>query len=421
MTDTSAASYASTRDAEPYSFYEALHASGGSRWDDGLDAWLIGSYAGVKQVLLQDDVAYAMPDRIGERRAAHAQWAGGPRVITMLEGDEHDRVHRWWMQALSPTHVADWRDTLIRPIIDATIDRFIGGGHAELRSELADRVPPRVIAAVMGFPWEDDDWVDELTRLNLEVLKIFAAHAATENGGDRAAYERTLAATLDAARQLDELMLPYVEERASGEGTDVISMLWRDGPRLLDDWGTADVLANARMMYQGGAETATHAIAGAMFVLLGQPELREEVRSGEQAASRFVEEVIRLYGPVHFRSRQALSDQEVDGCPIAHGQAVIPLVAAANRDPSRYECPGEVRLDRTAPRDHFGFHFGARYCVGSALARAEVLECVDAALGRFGDMRLAEGTDEPRMAGWLLRSYGPLPVTFTPGPITEER
>jgi cytochrome P450 len=414
LTETAIDSYASTRDAEPYAFYDALHATGSVRWDEGLAAWLVGSYDGVKQVLLDDDVGYAMPDRIGERRKVHAQWAGGPRVITMLEGEEHARVHKWWMQALSPMRVEAWRASLIRPIIDRTIDRFIASGRAELRSQLADRVPPRVIAAVMGFPWEDDAWVDELTRLNLEVLKIFAAHAATENGGGREAYERTLAATLDAAGKLDELMLPYVEERRSGDGDDLISMLWRDGPRLLDGWGVRDVLANARMMYQGGAETATHAISDAMFLLLRHPELREQIRTGaEHAAACFVEEVIRLFGPVHFRSRQALSDQTVGGCPIGKGQAVIPLVAAANRDPRRYEDANEARLDRPKPRDHFGFHFGTRYCVGAALARAEVLECASAVLERLLDMEPAPDAAEPRMDGWLLRSYRPLNVIFT--------
>jgi cytochrome P450 len=409
-------SYASTRDGEPYEFYRALLADGGMRWDDGLGAWLIGSYAGVREVLLQDDVGYAMPERVGDRKAVHAQWTGGPRVITLLEGAEHDRVHRWWMQALSPTRVAGWRRSLIRPIIDEAIDRFVETGVVELRGQLADRVPARVIAAVMGFPWEDDVWVDELTRLNLEVLKIFAAHAAMEKGGNADEYQRALDETIAAAQELDELMLPHVEARRAGEDDDLISMMWRDGPRLLEGWGTTDVLANARMMFQGGAETATHAISDALFLLLRQPELKVEISNGgERALANFVEEVLRLYGPIHFRSRQALADQAIIGCPVGKGDRVIPLVAAANRDPKRYESPDEVNLDRQRPRDHFGFHFGSRYCVGAALARAEVLEVVSAALERFPDMWLAPDAPPPRMDGWLLRSYRPLHAGFTPG------
>src|SRR3954470_15418195 len=134
-TDTVTGSYRATIDADPYPFYAGLRGDG-VRWDDEMGAWLVGSYEAVKEVLLKDDESYAMPDRIGERKLEHARWTGGPRVITLLEGDEHKRMHRWWMQQFSPTRIAEWRASVIRVIVDRAIDRFAARGAVELAAEL---------------------------------------------------------------------------------------------------------------------------------------------------------------------------------------------------------------------------------------------------------------------------------------------
>lgn len=130
----------------------------------------------------------------------------------------------------------------------------------------------------------------------------------------------------------------------------------------------------------------------------------------------FVEEVLRLHPPVQFRSRVAVAPDEVAGCTVAPGTAVLPLVGAANRDPSRYEAPGEVNLSRRAPRDHFALHFGIRQCVGAAIARAEILKSVLAALARLPELSVDPDRVPPEFGGWLLRAYAPLHVRFSPGP-----
>src|SRR5438552_450686 len=101
---------------------------------------------------------------------------GGKRVIFLLEGETHSRLHRWWMRMFSPNVLARWREEVIRPIVDAQINRFAARGRAELVAELASRVPARVIAAVMGLP-TDDAWLEHLLGLVMYRLELIQRQA----------------------------------------------------------------------------------------------------------------------------------------------------------------------------------------------------------------------------------------------------
>ena len=95
------------------------------------------------------------------------------------------------------------------------------------------------------------------------------------------------------------MIMPFIDEGRAGDGNDLISMMWRDGPSLLDRWNANDVLVNVRIMF-----FATHAIANAFHVLLAHADLAAALRtSEEQKVANFVEEVLRLFGPAQFRTR----------------------------------------------------------------------------------------------------------------------
>jgi len=75
--------------------------------------------------------------------------------------------------------------------------------------------------------------------------------------------------------------------------------------------------------------------------------------------------------------RRATQDAEIGGTPIPKGSAVMPILASANRDGSRFERPDELDLDRDA-RGHLGFGLGVHFCLGSSLARLEARVALEA-------------------------------------------
>jgi cytochrome P450 len=201
-------------------------------------------------------------------------------------------------------------------------------------------------------------------------------------------------------------------------------MVWRDAAELFQtddpDELRRHVHGSALVAYHAGAGTTSSSAGNALYLIASKPDLAEHLRGGDVAGiERFVEECLRLYGPVDYRPRVATRDTELAGVEIAAGQMVVSLMNAANRDPDHYRGPADVDLERRAPRDHFAFSKGHRTCPGQALARLQLRAMIEAALERLPELRIDAGGPPPRWLGSLSRRWAPVPVRFRAGPARE--
>jgi cytochrome P450 len=406
-----------TVEREPWQFYERLLAGGG-RWDERLQAWIIPSYEGCRQVLRNEKRLFRHPAEDTPPDDPYRRFEGRMQ-LNLMTGETQTRVHNWFVAQFHPRNVDRWREPLIRPVIERILERVVHRGEAELASELVEPIPVRVIAAVMGLPWQDDELIDHYKQLLDIKLAYFNGARATHGGPAPGTPEEHAAATqrmLDMVRVMGDLLLPTIHARRGERGDDLISRLWDDGPTLLDGWGDEEMCSAVIGTFFAGTDTTTHAICNGLYMLMTQPGLADRVQaSGDRGLVVFADEVLRLAGSVHFRPRIANVDQEIDGCPIRKDDRVITVNMAANRDPAHYPHPAEVDLERAVPQDHMAFNFGARYCVGAPLARAEIQEIVRAVLERLPNLRLEPDADPPAFSGFLLRSYRPLYALFDAG------
>jgi cytochrome P450 len=399
-------SFAATLDTDPYGFYERAREQG-VVWDDGVNAWLITSYAELREVMRQDKklVRHAVADMPDP--TLHTI-SGGPRSRLLLHGPEHAAHHRWFVHRFTYSLVDQWRETLLRPIANRLLDRAGSTGRIEILRDYSDKFSIRVIAAVMGLPWEDDEWITHCKSLldrKQRYLDLYTADLPPE-------VEQS---ALDAVVEMNELLLPFVlaAKEREPKADDVLALLWSDGPSIMPDWGLEDMQAWIATTFFAGTDTTTHAIQNAIYLLLQNPELQQEVRNGgPETLERYAEEVLRLYPSVHFTRRLANEDFELAGAHIAKNDRILMLDAAANRDPARFGCPAQIDLQRDRWREHLAFSVGPRTCAGASLARAEIQESVAMLLERFPTLTLDPDADPPQLRGFLLRSYRPLHAVF---------
>lgn len=144
------ASFRDLAERDPYPVYEELRGCP-VQWDEGMQAWIVSSFEGCKHVLRNDEGIYRHPfmDMDAETFIAIS---GGPRDIKFLTGDEHHRMHHWYLRVFSPRLVEEWRPKLIREVVVQTFDRIAGAGRADLSAALSDRIPVRVLTGLMGSP-----------------------------------------------------------------------------------------------------------------------------------------------------------------------------------------------------------------------------------------------------------------------------
>ena len=127
----------------------------------------------------------------------------------------------------------------------------------------------------------------------------------------------------------------------------------------------------ATLLLIAGHETTVNLIANGILTLLRHPdEAGRLVREADREVG-LVEELLRFEPPVQFiPNRWTLADLTVGGTTIPKGSQVVLVIAAANRDPSRFAAAERFDPGR-ADNQHLGFGSGVHACFGAPLARLE--------------------------------------------------
>jgi len=388
--------------ANPYPLYDRLRSEDPVHWSAMMEVWVLSRY---------DDIVGVLTDQrwSADRRQARNRFAAeaqrrqeefGPfgRTQTMLTADPplHTRLRRLVSKAFTPRMVEGLRPR-IQEIVDELMDAVQGSGRMDVIRDLAYPLPVIVIAEMLGVPPEDRDrfkhWSDEIV--------------GALNGPF--ALEETLQRARTSANELATYMHGVIEERRREPRDDLMSGLIaaeEQGQILSED----EMLATAMLLLVAGNETTTNLIGNGTLALLRNPDQMRTLRDDPSLIPTAVEELLRYDGPVQGTGRVATEPMEIDGRAIEPGQAVLCMLAAANRDPAQFERPDELNL-RRHPNEHLAFGDGIHFCLGAPLARAEGQIAFQAMLERLADPRLE--TEDLRWGGtFILRGLASLPIAF---------
>jgi cytochrome P450 len=103
-------------------------------------------------------------------------------------------------------------------------------------------------------------------------------------------------------------------------------------------------------------------------------------------------------------------DVEWHGCPMHRGDRVLLPTPSANRDPAEFERPTDVELDRSQNR-HLAFGAGPHRCLGSYLARAELVAAIEEWHRRIPEYSIADESQiESHLGG--VAGFDRLPLVW---------
>jgi cytochrome P450 len=143
------------------------------------------------------------------------------------------------------------------------------------------------------------------------------------------------------------------------------------------------------LLTTASTETAERLIARAILILLQREDVKRKVVSRPLLLPAFVEEVLRLYPPEPVILRETARATQIGGTGLPAGARIRLSVAAANRDPTEFETPHDLRLDRTKNR-HFAFGGGSHQCIGAGIARRMASVSLSVLLREAPNLRAAE-------------------------------
>lgn len=316
----------------------------------------------------------------------------GEHIMLGMDDPEHRRYRAIVSTAFRQKVLAQWEQELVVDVANELIDAFVDRGSADLVREFNFPFPTKVISGILGLPRED---YRQFQRWTTAILSFFTK----------------LDEAIVASQEVKEYMAVILAERRRHPREDLISELAQaelDGERLSDE----EIFSFLRLLLPAGVETTYRATGNMLFSLLSNAEQLEAVRADRDLVPQAIEESLRLETPLLNITRLATRDAEVGGVPIPAGSTLMLMLAAANRDESRYPDPDDYDITRESPKPHISFGHGPHACLGTHLARLEMRVALNLLLDRLPNLRLDPTGDDPHIRGQVFRSPTSLPVLF---------
>ena len=313
-------------------------------------------------------------------------------------GPPHARLRRLVTGAFTPRQVERLRPRL-REYLEGLWQDIAPAGRCDAVTALARPLPSMAIAELLGVPGD----AALLARWSASLQAVFDMDMDARRAEIEAAYEEVRDYTAD-----------LVARRREQPGDDLMSALVhyeRDGDRLTDD----EIYTLAASIISGGTDTTESQLAHGLRLFAGHPEQWDLLGNDPALAEQACQEVLRFEPIVPFTARLVREELEVEGIVFPAGTVLFVCAATANRDPQTYTDPG--RFDITADRGGaqvVTFGFGAHFCAGSHLARAEIIEALTFLAPRMRDLRPDGEPSFGTPAG--IYNMHRLPLRFTAQP-----
>lgn len=356
------------------------------RWDDAEEAKK-------RPEVVNEGLEYieARGFRPGDALYEWRRWSIGAR-----NGEDHRRLRSLVNRALTPKS-ADRLRPFVREHTLATLQRHADAGALDAKDAFR-HIPFLSIVEFLGI--EPGEAVTMASTLAKGAADAFGPNVTQE--------------IRDNANQVFGTLMAFVgelvERRRVEPRDDLLTRLIEaeeDGHRLSHD----ELIVLFTNIFGGAVETTASLMTSIVLELARHPEQTAMLRADPDGLKRgAVEEILRHRPGFYASGNKTTAATELAGLELAAGEPFSIIIGGPNRDPSRWEDPDRFDITRDPTVWSFTFSMGPHFCLGQAIARAELQEFAATVATHCHDLEI---TEEPR---WLPRvmvnAVDRLPVRF---------
>src|SRR3954464_3876418 len=399
VTDQAAPTGVPSLDVDPFSieFFDNMHTIHQVLREAGPVVWLakwgiygVARYAEVHGVL-HDPLTFCSGRGVGLSDFAKEKPWRPPSLILEADPPAHTRTRAVLNQVLSATAMRPLRAHFTTRA-EATVDELLARGSFDAIADLAEAYPMSVFPDAMGLQQEGRE--NLLPYAGLVFNAFGPPNQLRQDAIDRSAPHQSYVAEQCQRENLrPDGFGGCIHARAdSGDITEA------EAPLLV------------RSLLSAGIDTTVNGIGAAVYCLARFPEQFAKLRGDPTLARNAFEEAVRYESPVQTFFRTTTREVGIGGHIIGEGEKVLMFLAAANRDPRRWQNADSYDITRRTS-GHVGYGSGIHMCVGQLVARLEG-EVMLAALARKVAAIEISGPVKRRYNN-TLRGLDSLPVTIT--------
>ncbi|HEX8803585.1 MAG TPA: cytochrome P450 [Acidimicrobiales bacterium] len=326
-----------------------------------------------------------------------------------MDDPRHARMRRIVSRGFTPRQLELLRAD-VEGVAAGIVDDIVERGECDFVTEVAARLPLRIIVDMMGIPRSQEEFIFDRTNVILGFTD--EEYVQLDDPEDAAPM---IMALLGAGQDLANMVQELGEARQADPGDDLVSALVTsdvDGERLTP----AELASFFILLVVAGNETTRNAVAHGLWALTEHPDQKQRwLDDIDGMAPTAVEEIVRWSSPViHFRRTVTTDGARLGDHEFEEGEKVVLWYGSANRDEAVFDDPQRFDVGRTV-NEHVGFGGpGPHFCLGAHLARREISVVFRELLRRVPDIH-AVGEPE-RLRSNFINGIKHLRAEFTPGP-----
>ncbi len=303
---------------------------------------------------------------------------------------DHHGHRRLLLPAFSPKKVAPL-EAQLRAFCRTLIADLDGLSTADAAEQYSQHIPVHGICILTGLPEEDADMFRDWIYRNFQLAP------------------RDNAVRVAVAKEMGDYVDALLRDRLENPKDDMLTLVANaeiDGEPV--DWNLK--LGYIRLLIVAGIDTTWSAIGSGIWHFAQHNDEVQRlvaVDNDDLLWNTATEEVLRYYAPVTM-ARKVIGETVIGGCPVHPGDQMLVTFPAANHDPAAFENPDVFDIDRQNNR-HVAFGLGIHRCVGSNLARLEMVVALQEWLRAFPNYTL-DTSIETTWANGQVRGPRNLPV-----------
>ncbi len=361
---------------EPYDYFEEIFSRGPVYQLQTHDALMVTGHEEAIEVLQNNTDFYSLislpgaaaplpfepeGDDISDQLEANRHRVFGSNLLTAYDGERHANLRHVASRIFTPIRLKE-NEAFMRDYADRLARGAVEQGGCEIVTEVAEPFVTLVIADLLG----------------LEAADREKFSAMIDNGTVAGSIEADKdASKFTALMNIADFMRDYIEDRRNNPRDDVLTMLatstYPDGSEV----PVEELVTLSAFLFAAGQDTSAKLIANAVRHIVDTPGLQQQLRDNRDLVPALVEEVLRLEGSTKMTTRVAVRNTRIGDVEVPAGKRVAIALAAANRDPRRWQNPREFQFERPRAREHLSFGRGVHMCLGAPLARAETRIMLD--------------------------------------------
>jgi cytochrome P450 len=376
---------------DPYPHHEALREAGPVVWLEQYGIWAMARHEQVRDALT-DWQTYCSSAGVGLSDFRKEPPWRPPSIILEADPPLHTRTRAVLTRILSPAAIKILRDTFEREA-ELLIAQLVERREFDGVADLAEAYPLKVFPDAVGI---SEEGRENLLPYGTMVFNSF--------GPRNDLFDRAMA---NAGPVRDWIMSKCSRAALAAGGLGLQIFAAVDAGELSED--EAGMLV--RSFLSAGIDTTVYGLGNALYCMARYPEQWRTLREKPNLIRGAFEEVLRFEAPVQTFFRTTTRAVDVAGVQLGDGEKVLLFLAAANRDPRRWDRPDTFDVSRRAA-GHMTFGTGIHGCVGQAVARLETEAILTALASRVASLEL---TGEPeRRLNNTLRGFDTLPLRIVP-------